>query len=86
MNTLHLLRSEPDEWVGELMRELSPDEEVRESPLHRGEVDYDRALPAGGRLSAARSALPSLHLRPGTPDETRRPPLEVLKSEYRMGT
>ena len=44
MKTLHLLRSEPDEWVRELMREASPGEEVREVPLHSGEVDYDRLI------------------------------------------
>jgi hypothetical protein len=44
MNTLHLLRSEPDEWVRKLMKELSPDQEVREFPLHHGEVDYDELV------------------------------------------
>lgn len=44
MKTLYLLRSEPDEWVRKLMRELFPGEEIREFPLHRGEVDYDRLI------------------------------------------
>ena len=44
MKTLHLLRSDPDEWARQLMRELYPDEELREFPLHRGEVDYDQLI------------------------------------------
>jgi hypothetical protein len=44
MKTLHLLRSEPDEWGRRLMRKLSPNEEIREFPLHRGRVDYDQLI------------------------------------------
>jgi hypothetical protein len=44
MKTLHILRSEPNEWTRDLMRDLSPDEEVLELPLHRGEVDYDQLI------------------------------------------
>lgn len=44
MKTLHLLRSEPDEWARALMRELSSDEDFREFPLHRAEVDYERLI------------------------------------------
>ncbi len=44
MKILHILRSEPDDMVRLFMEKVSQDEESREIPLYKGEVDYDRLV------------------------------------------
>lgn len=43
MSTLHVLRSEPDEQVRELMRVVAGGEN-KQVALYRGDVDYDRLV------------------------------------------
>ena len=45
MATLHILRSEPDERVLELIRMISPDDSMQ-IPLYEETVDYDRLIDA----------------------------------------
>jgi hypothetical protein len=41
---LHILRSEPDEMVRQLIRKMSQAEGGREVRLHGGPVDYDQLV------------------------------------------
>ena len=45
MSTLHLLRSEPDDRVREIISAITPDE-VRQIALCEDTVDYDRLVDA----------------------------------------
>jgi|Deesub1362A_J573_1020465.scaffolds.fasta_scaffold00062_44 hypothetical protein len=44
MRILHILRSEPEEVVRQLMDAVSEGEEAVEFPIYEGEVDYARLL------------------------------------------
>jgi hypothetical protein len=44
METLHILRSEPDEQTLLLLKAMSEHGEFTIVPLTRGEIDYDRLL------------------------------------------
>ncbi|MEW6335484.1 MAG: hypothetical protein AB1558_14580 [Thermodesulfobacteriota bacterium] len=41
MRVLHILRSEPDDMVRQLIRGVSAGETAREVPLYAGAVNYD---------------------------------------------
>lgn len=44
MKLLQIMRSEPDEMVQTLIREVSKDNESQEVSLYEGVVDYDRLI------------------------------------------
>ena len=44
MNTLHVLKSEPDDTTKELMRLLSEGEEATEFELYNGRPDYGKLI------------------------------------------
>ena len=44
MDILHVLRSQPDELVRRLVKEMSKQKEIREVPLYAGHVDYDKLV------------------------------------------
>lgn len=45
MSTLHILRSEPDEQVRELIRAVTGSDDGQVA-LHRGDIDYDGLVDA----------------------------------------
>lgn len=44
MKVLHVLKSEPDEIVSRLMKQLSEDNEARQFEMYQGKVDYDKLV------------------------------------------
>jgi hypothetical protein len=44
MKVLHVLKSEPDEIVSRLMKQLSEDNEARQFEMYQGAVDYDKLV------------------------------------------
>jgi hypothetical protein len=44
MKTLHILRSEPSDFVKMLVEQISGYEESVEVPLYEGDIDYDCLL------------------------------------------
>lgn len=44
MNLLHIMRSEPDEVVRTLIREISKDKDSQEVSLYEGVIDYEKLI------------------------------------------
>ncbi len=44
MKILHILRSEPDDQIRELIRSMSEGDEIKEVKLYEGSIDYNELV------------------------------------------